>query len=307
MGTFNDLPRACPHHGFFELHQLDTFYNALNFNDPDSLNSATGGNFLDKMPRECLKIIESKSKVRQSRAKAVVAKPQQITIKETPVSDLGYFETKMAENQNELKNMMSSFLQMQQPSGSGSLPSNTITKLRGDVKTITTRSGIAYDGTTIPSTPSPFLKLRGCSLHMPKFAFMFKSLLSNKEKLFELASTPVNENCSAVLLKKLPEKLGDPCKFSDSSTSGNPTPSDPIIASSSPLLAPFKGSDFILEEIETFLRTSDELSTLDDDFDLQGYIAFIEKWLNEDPSLNLPLIKNEDLKQVDATMTKSSI
>nr|GEV27573.1 hypothetical protein [Tanacetum cinerariifolium] len=71
---FNDLLRACPHHGFSELHQLDTFYNALNVNDQDSLNSAAGGNFLDKMPRECLKIIESKSKVRQSRAKAVVAK-----------------------------------------------------------------------------------------------------------------------------------------------------------------------------------------------------------------------------------------
>nr|GEX99356.1 reverse transcriptase domain-containing protein [Tanacetum cinerariifolium] len=52
----------------------DTFYNALNINDQDSLNSAAGGNFLEKMPRECLKIIESKSKVRQSRAKAVVAK-----------------------------------------------------------------------------------------------------------------------------------------------------------------------------------------------------------------------------------------
>nr|GEY09766.1 hypothetical protein [Tanacetum cinerariifolium] len=71
---FNDLLRACLHHGFFELHQLDTFYNALNINDQDSLNSAAGGNFLDKMPRECLKIIESKSKVRQSRAKSVVAK-----------------------------------------------------------------------------------------------------------------------------------------------------------------------------------------------------------------------------------------
>nr|GEX88406.1 hypothetical protein [Tanacetum cinerariifolium] len=71
---FNDLLRACPHHGFSELHQLDTFYNALNINDQDSLNSAAGGNFLDKMPRECLKIIESKFKVRQSRAKAVVAK-----------------------------------------------------------------------------------------------------------------------------------------------------------------------------------------------------------------------------------------
>nr|GEY70764.1 reverse transcriptase domain-containing protein [Tanacetum cinerariifolium] len=71
---FNDLLRACPHHGFSELHQLDTFYNALNVNDQDSLNSTAGGNFLDKMPHECLKVIESKSKVCQSRAKAVVAK-----------------------------------------------------------------------------------------------------------------------------------------------------------------------------------------------------------------------------------------
>ncbi|GJS02182.1 reverse transcriptase domain-containing protein [Tanacetum coccineum] len=49
--------------------------------------------------------------------------------------------------------------------------------------------------------------------HIPKFASTFKSLLSNKEKLFELANTPLNENCSAVLLKKLPKKLGDPGRF----------------------------------------------------------------------------------------------
>nr|GEY87903.1 reverse transcriptase domain-containing protein [Tanacetum cinerariifolium] len=71
---FNDLLRACPHHGFSELHQLDTFYNALKVNDQDSLNSAAGGIFLDKTPREYLKIIESKFKVRQTRAKAVVSK-----------------------------------------------------------------------------------------------------------------------------------------------------------------------------------------------------------------------------------------
>ncbi|GJZ11232.1 hypothetical protein Tco_0545991 [Tanacetum coccineum] len=71
---FKDLLRACPHHGFSELHQLDTFYNALNSNDQDSLNSAAGGNFLDKMPRDFLAIIESKSKVRYSRNKAIVAK-----------------------------------------------------------------------------------------------------------------------------------------------------------------------------------------------------------------------------------------
>ncbi|GJY74347.1 hypothetical protein Tco_0478778 [Tanacetum coccineum] len=62
---------------FFPLSKttnLHTFYNALNVNDQDSLNSAAGGNFLDKMPRECLRIIESKSKVRNSQNKAVVAK-----------------------------------------------------------------------------------------------------------------------------------------------------------------------------------------------------------------------------------------
>ncbi|GJV11179.1 hypothetical protein Tco_1352720 [Tanacetum coccineum] len=53
-----------------ELHQLDTFYNSLNSNDQDALDSAAGGNFLDKMPQEGLAIIESKSKVRYSRSRA---------------------------------------------------------------------------------------------------------------------------------------------------------------------------------------------------------------------------------------------
>ncbi|GJR43417.1 hypothetical protein Tco_1311520 [Tanacetum coccineum] len=73
---FNDHLMGCPHQWVFKLHQLDTFYNALQIMfDQDSYELwAAGGNFLDKMPRECLKIIESKSKVRQSRNKAVVAK-----------------------------------------------------------------------------------------------------------------------------------------------------------------------------------------------------------------------------------------
>nr|GEZ72465.1 reverse transcriptase domain-containing protein [Tanacetum cinerariifolium] len=49
---------------------------------------------------------------------------------------------------------------------------------------------------------------------MPKFGPTIKSLLTNKEKLFELARTPLNEHCSAILLKKLPEKLGTPANFS---------------------------------------------------------------------------------------------
>ncbi|GKE12061.1 reverse transcriptase domain-containing protein [Tanacetum coccineum] len=103
---FNDLLRACPHHGFLELHQLDTFYNALNLNDQDSLNSAAGGNFLDKMPRECLRIIESKSKVRNSRNKPVVAKVSASTSTLGISPDVAALTTDVAE----LKNMMKTLI-----------------------------------------------------------------------------------------------------------------------------------------------------------------------------------------------------
>ncbi|GKE31676.1 hypothetical protein Tco_1450998, partial [Tanacetum coccineum] len=70
---YKDLLRACPHHGFTELHQLDTFYNALNPADQDSLNSVAGGNLLERSTQDVLMIIENKSKVRNSRNKLVVS------------------------------------------------------------------------------------------------------------------------------------------------------------------------------------------------------------------------------------------
>ncbi|GJZ64005.1 reverse transcriptase domain-containing protein [Tanacetum coccineum] len=70
---YKDLLRACPHHGFTELHQLDTFYNALNTTDQDSLNSAAGGNLLERSTQDVLTIIENKSKVRNSRNKSIVS------------------------------------------------------------------------------------------------------------------------------------------------------------------------------------------------------------------------------------------
>ncbi|GJU76194.1 reverse transcriptase domain-containing protein [Tanacetum coccineum] len=66
---FKGLLHQCPHHGFSELNQVDMFYNSLNTKDQDALDSAASGNFLDKMPREGLAIIESKSKVRYSRSR----------------------------------------------------------------------------------------------------------------------------------------------------------------------------------------------------------------------------------------------
>nr|GFA92973.1 hypothetical protein [Tanacetum cinerariifolium] len=66
--------RACPHHRFTELTQIDNFYNGLKENDQDSLNVAAGGNLLSKTTREALQIIENKSKVHYSRNKPNVSR-----------------------------------------------------------------------------------------------------------------------------------------------------------------------------------------------------------------------------------------
>ncbi|GJZ99675.1 reverse transcriptase domain-containing protein [Tanacetum coccineum] len=78
--------------------------------------------------------------------------------------------------------------------------------------------------------------------------------------------------------------------FSDSSTSGNPTPSlDPILSTSSPSLTPFEEGDFILEEIEACLTNDSIPPGIDDaDFDPEGDLLLLEKLLNDDPSSPLP-------------------
>ncbi|GJS44777.1 reverse transcriptase domain-containing protein [Tanacetum coccineum] len=426
---------------------------------------------------------------------------------------------------NDMRSILGSFFQ-NQASTSGTLLSNTIPNPKGEMKAITTRSGVAYEGPLIPTNPSPKkvvereteettdkvqTNFQGSTAHiqppvipililepnvlktlpkpnitypsrlndqklrekatnqmekffqdlhfdisfadalllMPKFASTIKSLLTNKDKLFELAKIPLNENCSAMLLKKLPEKLGDPgngcmsrlgasinlmplsiwknlslpkltptrmtleladrsitrpkgvaedvlvkvgkfhfptdfvvvnfdadprvplilgrsflrtgyalidvygeeitlrvndeavtfnlnqtkrysstyddmsvnridvidvaCEeyaqevlgFSNKSMGGNPIPIyEPIIFYSSPSLTPFEGSDFILEEIEAYLK-DDSISLVIDhaDFDLEEDICLIERLLNNDSFQLSPM----DLKQVEVTKAKSSI
>nr|GEX68747.1 hypothetical protein [Tanacetum cinerariifolium] len=151
---------------------------------------------------------------------------------------------------NDMRSILGSFFQ-NQASTSGTLPSNTIANPKGEMKAVTTRSGLAYEGPSIPTNSSPEkvvereteettdkeqhncqgttnqmekffqifhdlhfdISFADALLLMPKFASTIKSFLTNKDKLFELAKVPLNENCSAMLLKKLPEKLGDPGKF----------------------------------------------------------------------------------------------
>nr|GEV87838.1 reverse transcriptase domain-containing protein [Tanacetum cinerariifolium] len=323
---YKDLLRACPHHGFTELHQLDTFYNALNPADQDSLNAIAGGNLLERRTQDVLTIIENKSKVHNSRNKSIVSQVkscdanansssriaklthavnQQTSVVTTaitailkqfqetpppasvkaveeicvtcgvavnynqgnsvyrplivPLNELekvkrmneanmkamqtqinnvknelrnemkNSIQASMSNQTNELKNMMASFFQMNiaSTSGSGSLPSNIVANLKGELKSITTQSGFVLDGPFVP-TPPTFINseegerveetltdqdLSEYTIKVPPPLKMLKALLSNKEKLQELANTPLNENCSAVILKKLPKKLGDPRKF----------------------------------------------------------------------------------------------
>ncbi|GJW17739.1 reverse transcriptase domain-containing protein [Tanacetum coccineum] len=648
---FKEMLRACPHHGFTELTQIDTFYNGLNENDQDSLNAAEGGNLLSKTTREALNIIENKSKARYLRSKSNVSRvnttsresssktddridklvdqilnlveivnkkvvtpatvkaveescvicggahayydciatdsnqssvcattgtynqvappnrasnqmappgfaplqnnqnrfnqnqgnnfnrgnsfhgnqgyqapinhapkfqnqgfqnqpfqapinhapnfqnqgfqnqPFQAPINHAPnFQNQGFqnqpfqapinqvqqgisneFSSYMKSNESMMRNMQTQInvlrgdFNKQEESLRRNL-NNDMRSILGEMKAITTRSGVAYEGPSIPTNPSPKKvvereteettdkeqtnfqgstahiqppvivipipepdapktlskpnipypsrlndqKLRGKAtnqmekfiqifqdLHfdisfadalllMPKFASTIKSLLTNKDKLFELAKIPLNENCSAMLLKKLPENLGDPNKFlipcdfpgmdgvtkdvfvkvgkfhfptdfvvvdfdadprvplilgrsflrtgralidvygeeitlrvndeayaqevlgfSNNSMGGNPTPtSEPIISNSSLSLTPFEGSDFILEEIEAYLKDDSISPEIDHaDFDPEGDICLIEKLLNNDPFQLPPM----DLKQVEVTKAKSSI
>nr|GEV40711.1 hypothetical protein [Tanacetum cinerariifolium] len=109
-------------------------------------------------------------------------------------------QASMSNQTNELKNMMDSFFQMciACTSGSGPLPSNIIANSKEEDE---------RTGETLTDS-----ELAEYTIKVPP-PLMLKALLSNKEKLLELANTPLNENCSAVILKKLPEKLGDHRKF----------------------------------------------------------------------------------------------
>ncbi|GJW24567.1 hypothetical protein Tco_0038378 [Tanacetum coccineum] len=88
LDHYKDLLRACPHHGFTELHQLDTFYNALNPTDQDSLNSATGGNLLERRTQDVLTIIKNKSKVRNSRNKSIVSQVKSSDVNSSSSSEI---------------------------------------------------------------------------------------------------------------------------------------------------------------------------------------------------------------------------
>ncbi|GJX72928.1 reverse transcriptase domain-containing protein [Tanacetum coccineum] len=261
---FNDLLRACLHHGFLELHQLDTFYNALNSNDQDSLNSAAGGNFLDKMPRDCLRIIESKSKVRNSRNKPVVAKVSSSTSTPGISPDVA-----------KLKDMVKALLldkKSQAPapfeSGRGKL-----CYLRSFLKTGRALIDV-YEGEL--------------TLRVGKEAVTFNLDQTSRYS----TNTLYTANRIDVIEMACEEYSKEVLGFFDVIASGNPSPYyGRIISTSSPTCTPFGDSDSLLEEVDAFLALEDDPTSpeVDDSYyDPEGDILLLESFLNDDPSLPPP-------------------
>nr|GEV74879.1 reverse transcriptase domain-containing protein [Tanacetum cinerariifolium] len=363
-------------------------HGLLTLNDQDSLNSVAGGNFLDKMPQYCLAIIESKSKVRYSRSKAIFAKVS------TSTSTLG-----VSPDVAELKDMVKALLldkknESQAPATVKAVKESCVTcggahsycncpTTDGNVNRDNIQEYISQAAALVehepdvtkdmvqPSTkniqlpmaqtqtqidepvvapkakptipyPSRINKEKLCEkddllalkfmdifrnlhfklsfvdalLHMPKFAPMFRKLLNNKDKIISLIKTPVNENCSAIILKKFPKKLRDPdprvplilerpflrttqalidvhdeqmtLRRDDQSITfkvgDTKTFSYNIIESVNRVNVIDIACDFILEEIEACLSSNSIPPGIDDtDFDQEGDILLLEKLLNFDP------------------------
>nr|GEW68098.1 reverse transcriptase domain-containing protein [Tanacetum cinerariifolium] len=162
---FKEMLRACPHHGFSELTRIDTFYNGLNEQDQDSLNAAAGGNLLNKTTREALKIIENKSKVCYSRSKSNVSRVNtnyrdNVSKTDDRIDKLADQISNLVEivNKQVITPASGKAVEKTCASTSGTLLSNTVPNLKGEMKAVTTRSGLAYEGPSIP-TNSPLEKV----------------------------------------------------------------------------------------------------------------------------------------------------
>nr|GEZ87804.1 reverse transcriptase domain-containing protein [Tanacetum cinerariifolium] len=401
---FKDLLRACPHHGFTELHQLDTFYNALTPADQDSLNAAADVTKVSTnapssstpyfpeiaTPADAVKAMLCDKSSPRASVKAVeeicvtcggphpyhqcLATDSNVFL-EYRDNIQGYVSAVVNYNQGNTGYRPQSVANQIRPSGFAqpnvqnnqtrgvfydglpipppfsSLPKvveqvpevtkDTVQPSTENIQPPIVQTQVLIDEPVVSPKPKPtipyssrvnkqklhekddnlalkfveiFRKLHfdlsfaNALLHMPKFATMFKSLLNNKKKLFDLATTSVNENCLAVILKKLPGKLGDPGKFlipCDFLKVAIPLQfQTPLLLSLFPL-SPFEGGDFILEEIEACLASKLILPGIDDtDFDPDGDILLLEKLLNDDPSYPLPPkeLNLEELKTVNSSI-----
>ncbi|GJU64752.1 reverse transcriptase domain-containing protein [Tanacetum coccineum] len=257
-------------------------------------DSPAGGNFLHKMPRDGLAIIESKSKVRYSRSRGIeprlppVSQIQGVSktdfesyVKANDVNmnnlqmKLDNFQRNQNDSQrsynnsqkkqDDFQNMMLSFMQNyhnNQASSSSSLPSNTIPNPRNEAKAITTRSGTSYDG---PPIPPPVVEKEPKVTKdtvLPNIKDIKPPLVRDQNKVKE----PINE---PLVTQKIKTSLPYPSRLAKEKLRDKDDilaskfmeifRYNPIVSNSSPTLTLFGDSDFLLlEETNTFLAIAED-------------------------------------------------
>nr|GEW34721.1 reverse transcriptase domain-containing protein [Tanacetum cinerariifolium] len=355
---FKDLLRQCPHHGFSELHQLDTFYNVLNPNDQDALDSAAGGNFLNKIPRECLSIIESKSKVRYSRSQVtnLRANTNALPSSSSPSNSLLYLNQgnnhENVQRNNQGRNQFfqgashgqnpspvyqapanqspgyqdlvqqapipqlqvvtttefTNYMKMNaaSSSGSGTLPSNTITNPKEDLKdrSISRSVGVAAD---------VFIKVE--TFHFPAdfvvvdFDVDPRVLLILKRSFLKTERTLID-----VYAGELTLRVGNKAiTFNLDQTSRYSANYDAMSVNRIDLID--VACEEYSQEVLIFSVKTDAFLAIDDEpispkidesyYDLEGDILLLEEFLNDDSSS--PPLPPQELKVVEPNNKKSSI
>ncbi|GJS44622.1 hypothetical protein Tco_0594743 [Tanacetum coccineum] len=252
-----------------ELHQLDTFYNSLNSNDQDALDSAAGGNFLDKMPQEGNTNQTSSS---SSLPSNTIPNPRNEAKAITTRSGVSYdgplIPPPVVEKESE------------------------VTKIRRLSSTETSTPNIAD-----PRVPlilgRPFLR----TAHALIDVYEGEITLRNDDQSLTLkcGDAPSISYNNLESLKKV-DLIDVTCEeysqevlgFSDSVAYNNPSPHfDPIVSTSSPTLTPFDESDFLLfEEADAFIAIDDEpVSPVFNAtyYDPEGDILILDALLNNDP------------------------
>ncbi|GJW34298.1 hypothetical protein Tco_0054330 [Tanacetum coccineum] len=195
---------------------------------------------------------------------------------------------------------------------SGTLPSNTITNPKVDLKGITTRSGVAYQGPTIPTTSSSLPKVVERETEVTK---------DTNDECLALAYLGASINLMPLSVWKkfsLPE-LTPTCmtlELADRSITQPIDIAEDVYYSSEVLGSRCDCDDFLLEEVDAFLALEDDPTSpeVDDSYyDPEGDILLLESFLNDDPSLPPPTQGNylpeiqKELKVCEAKTDKSPI
>ncbi|GKC64680.1 reverse transcriptase domain-containing protein [Tanacetum coccineum] len=291
---YKDLLRACPHHGFTKLHQLNTFYNALNPADQDSLNFAAGGNLLERSTQDVLTILEKQMTI------CLAAEGNTFLEYHDNIQD-----TLQQATYGTYVPMPQPFINPEEDERvDETLTDPEHVHLVG--KFTFPADFVIVDYESDPRVPlilgRPFLRTARALIDVHGEEMILRDgderlILNMRHDTSSYSNKPKKESINMIDIYNVSHEDYLEDLFANEKItnhlSGNPTPiSDPIV-SSSPTLTSLEESDLIWEEFEAYLASDSFPPGSDDtDFDPEGDLRLIEELLNNDPSSPLPLSHN---------------